>query len=247
MRTGILSMAIVTALVAGCGGASGTAPQLPPQGSLSVSFKGMTNSNGLSSKSNWTDAAIRVGVLDLWVGAGLAPEATVFAAAYSQQPTLQGLSWVWTYAVNQAPVNATATLSATVTAAGVNWQMHINGMVGTTSYNNFLWFDGTSNLTSGNWQIYSQTGKLVLINWTVNSATDADLKFTDNSGGANNGNTLEYKLLGDAATVNYGFTGPKTAAINWSVSTLAGSIVANDYNSGAKACWDTQLYDITCP
>jgi hypothetical protein len=243
MRRTILSIALV-ALLGACGG---TAPALPPKSSMTVDFSKMKK-DALTSQSNWLAGVFRVGLLDLWVGAGLAPEVATFAAAYDQEPKLVGGNWEWSYAVNEGLVNATATLTGKVTAGSVAWEMRINGMVGTQQFNDFLWFDGTSQATSGFWQLYSLTGKLVRIDWNVTSAA-TDLKFTDNTGTATDGHTLDYNVAGDLATVTYDLTAPSKGVVSWSISTAAGYVDAADYtgHENVKECWDNLLNDTTCP
>lgn len=246
MRT--FAAALAVALLAGCEGA----PPLPPMESMTVDFKSLDNSGALvdpTAKTHWTQAAARVGLLNLWVGVGLAAPVAVFHGAHSQKAKAQGDHWLWTYTVKNANVDATASLTARMDGNASVWEMRVTGRVGQQQLDDFLWYDGRYEVSTGYWQLYDQAGKLVKIDWTVNSPTDKQLKFTNNTGLADDGNFLDYKLAGDAASVTYDFKAPKVAEINWSVSTKAGSILAQDYtgHENQKACWNNNLFDVDCP
>ncbi|MFZ5470664.1 MAG: hypothetical protein ACOZIN_14625 [Myxococcota bacterium] len=247
MRFGILAMAV--AVLVACGD---PAPPLPPKDSMTVDFSAMDNSGALidpNAKTHWTQAAVRVGILNLWIGLGLTPEVAVFHAAFSQKPKATKEGWEWSYSVKNLQVDATATLSAKMDGKASVWEMRVNGKVGNEQLTNFLWYDGRYEVSTGHWQIYNQAGKLVRIDWTVNSPTDKQLKFTNNTGTADDGAFVDYKLLADAASVSYDLKQNKQADIAWSVSTKVGSITAADYtgHENQKACWNAQLFDAACP
>lgn len=234
-------------LAAGCG----AAPDLPPQDSMIVDFGNFDSSNALvdtTKRTHWGDAVIRVAILNTWVGLGLAPAAGVFAAAHSQQPKADGDRWIWTYKVKNLAVDATATLSARIDGKASVWEMRVTGRVGSEQLQDFLWYDGRYEVSSGNWQFHNAAGKLVRIDWTVAGPADKELTFTDNSGTANDGNFLSYKRAGDLASVSYDFKQDRKADISWSVSTKAGSITAADFagHVNQKACWDSKLFDAEC-
>jgi hypothetical protein len=265
MRNSLFVLAFAVLLSTGCGN---NAPTLPPEESMAVSLSSLSGSStaddagvtldagttadgGVTTGThkNWTNAAVRVGLLDAWVVLGLAPEVAVFHAARSQHPKAQGKQWVWTSSVNDGFTNATATLTAELDGTASVWTMTIDGRVGAEQFSKFLWYEGRAEVSTGYWQIYNKAGKLVRIDWTVNAPADRQLKFTNNTGGADDGAWLQYKLLSDAASVSYDFKTTKKADIDWSVATRAGSMTAADYagHENQKVCWDGQLFDATCP
>lgn len=247
MRTGIAVM--IFAFLVGCG----RPPELPPKESMTVDFQSIQASGAIvdpAAKTHWTQAAVRVGLLNLWVGLGLAPHVGVFHAAHSQRPRAEDDRWVWSYTVKDANVDATATLSARMDGNASVWEMRVNGKVGAQTLSDFLWYDGRYEVSSGHWQIYNHpSGNLIRIDWKVNSPTDKELRFTNNTGGIDDGDSLVYKLAGDAASVSYDFQQNQKADIAWSVSTKAGYILAADYvdHENEKACWNTNLFDTVCP
>ncbi|MBN1207295.1 MAG: hypothetical protein JXB05_20595 [Myxococcaceae bacterium] len=246
---------LVAVFLVGCGA---EAPELPPKESMTIDFKSLdSSSQGLQpgqqsvdpgARTHWTQAALRVGILNLWVGVGLAPHVAVFHAAHSQAAKAQGDEWVWTYSVKNGTVDATATLTARMDGKASVWQMRIDGKVGAEQLSDFLWYEGRYEVSTGYWQLYNLEGKHIRIDWELNSPTDKELKFTDNTGGAEDGNFLTYKLAGDQASVSYDFKSNKKADISWSVSSKAGSILAADFagHENQKACWDSQLFDVQC-
>jgi hypothetical protein len=244
-----LELGLGVMLLVGCGRA---APELPPKDSMVISFKGV-DSSGMAidpnAKTHWTQAAVRVGLLNLWIGLGLAPEVALFHAAHQQEPKVVGKKWVWTYAVKNEHVDATATLSAEMDGKASVWEMRVTGTVGAEKLTDFLWYDGRYEVSTGHWQIYDKTGKLVRIDWTVNAPTDKQLKFTNNTGGADDGAFVTYQMKDDAASVSYDLKQNRKADIAWSVASKSGSILAADYvgHVNEKACWNTTQNDAPCP
>ncbi len=240
-------------------------PALPPQSSMAMDLsdfnqalpKGQaeTNAPGL----NYTTARVTVALINLSVATILSVPTLTFVAALSQQPVLQSDGkFHWIFTVNDGSKSFKADLAGWVdvpTSEAV-FEMRISTTGVIPALNNFLWYEGRAQLTNktGYWEIYdalrpASPTKILRIDWQAPDQNNATLELTAVEQGVPTfGDKVRYNVAGTTRTVqHFDASANATVTITWDAVTKAGSITAPNYNNGNKACWDSQLNDVTCP
>lgn len=235
-------------------------PTLPPMASMTVDFNTLTNpSSALKIAQpgvNYINAVARLAIINASVVIVLSAPAAVFAAAFSQTPTLGSdgkYHWQYTATANGNSFTADLTGSVDLQTQESVWEMRVTSTA--VGLNNFLWYDGRAKLnnSSGYWDFYdpgqpnTKAGVLHL-DWTYASSTDATLSFeVVKDGASGEGDTLDYVLAGNLFTVTiFDASATETTELSWDRMTTAGYLIAPNYNGGAKACWDSTRADVAC-
>ena len=234
-------------------------PTLPPVASMTVDLSGLSPSSTAKIAQpglNFTNAALRVVIINATVGIVLSVPVAVFAAAASQTPTLGSdakYHWQYTTTVNGNSFTANLAGSVDLSTQESVWEMRISSTA--LALNNFLWYDGRAKLngSSGFWDFYdtaqpnTKAGVLHL-DWTYASTTAATLSFeVIKVGAAELGDTLDYIVAGTTIKiVLVDASAAETTEISWDRVTTAGYLIAPNYNGGVKACWDSTRADVVC-
>lgn len=240
-------------------------PALPPASSLSTDLSAFNQAlpkagaEQVAIGQNFITARLTVLLINTSVMIHMSVPTLTFAAAISQQPILQSDGkWHWVYTVSNKGQQFQADLAGwiDVDAQVSRWEMRITTNAGGQQLNGFLWYEGTATLQngSGKWIIYDHlqpnaSVPVVTIDWTNASASQASLQFAVVKPNVpENGDTLTYSANASARSVVYADqSAGTTLTISWDAVTKEGYIIAPNYNNGNKACWDSQLNDITCP
>lgn len=213
-------------------------------------------SRGMQAGDNFTNAAFRVGAVNLAVGLHLLIPHLSTQAALAAEPVIESGTWVWSNTVRINEDDVTFALAGTPDGDGVDWSMRISaadpvsGEVfdGFELYTAQTAFDGRS----GAWQLYYKVeGERVQV---LDADFDADgeaqrrLAFHVPTGfGENGGDAVIYERDGNDRSFDWmqvaeGFE----HAIEWEAVSHTGSITATNYNGGERACWDADLEDVPC-
>ena len=76
---------------------------------------------------------------------------------------------------------------------------------------------------------------------------DREVTFSVPSGRERGGSSVRYETEGRTQTFALDLEPDgDRALIRWDLDTRAGSITADAYNGGARACWDAALRDVDC-
>lgn len=245
-------------------GSGDTAPDIPPSGTMTIDLSTFFQSGTVpvthalyGSNQNFATAFITVTFVNVFVVLGLSAPVAVTGAALSVDPTLEDdgkFHWVYSQTVQGSTV--TAELTAEVVGSQVHWEMTITGQIGSTQYDNFLWYEGDGNGqgTVGSWQFYDPSQpdnqvQFIKVEYQYNSETDRTLTFTNNHpGDPGEGSTITYVVDGESVSMTvFRADLDKTVEVSWNRTTGEGYIIAPDYNNGEKACWDENQEDVTCP
>jgi len=240
-------------------------PALPPQNSITLDLnafnqalpKGQADANAVGL--NFIAARLTVASINLAVGSILAIPTATFVAALSQQPVLQADGkFHWIFTVNDGAKSFQADLAGWFDeqAREAVFEMRISTTGVTPALNNFLWYEGRAQLDNktGYWEIYdalrpANAIKVLRIDWQAPDQNNATLELTAVEQGVPTfGDKVTYNVAGTTRIVQH-FDASENASITitWDAVTKAGSITAPNYNNGSKACWDSQLNDVTCP
>ncbi len=244
------------------------APVLPPAETMAIDFSkfGMVEKSAAMLRSNWLLAAKTVGVWNVIIGTTFAVPVAAFKKAIDHEPESTGNStWQWQYTVDGFTSQYTARLTGKLEAAQVKWEMYIS-KEGVDSFDEFLWFEGTSNLDgkNGQWVLYHSAAypeKTVQIDWKKEDVEVGEIKYTYvrelNNQGENdslNGSTLTYGLQDSYFDIyvnlhTYDIQAQSFADTNieWNRTEYSGRVKSEKYFADTIwHCWDSQGYNVVC-
>lgn len=246
-----------------------TAPEIPPVETMIIDFGNMADATKSASatKINWGYSALNVGVWSGIIGTTFAVPVAAFRAAFGQQPTVvSDLIWQWEYSVEGFTSQYSARLVGELESASkIKWEMYIS-KTGINPFNEFLWFEGTSNIDgqSGQWILYHSAGlpdKTIQVDWIKEDKQVGEIKYTYVR--EKNDQRLADKFYGSNLT--YGLQDNDLDAfvnihafdfesgmfldtdIEWSRTSYNGHVKAEHFfNDTNWHCWDSQGSDIQC-
>ncbi|MDZ7289516.1 MAG: hypothetical protein ONB44_18985 [candidate division KSB1 bacterium] len=240
-------------------------PKLPPQTSMAVDLSLFSSSQGLAkigqeqmAGANFTNAALRVLVINTTVVAGMSVPVIVWAAAASQQPVLGAdgkFHWIYTVQSGAQIFQADLAGWIDVPARQSVWEMYITSTTHVPALAKFLWYSGRANLdaTSGYWEFFDDktpatNTKVLRIDWQSTAPDKATLTFlVVKPGVPENGDQLTYRVDGVLRQITlFDKSANTTLDIGWNAQTGAGYLLAPDYHNGQKACWDENRNDVVC-
>ncbi|MGB9596644.1 MAG: hypothetical protein ACPL7B_10230 [Candidatus Poribacteria bacterium] len=235
-----------------------TPPALPPDSSMSMDLTafggGKMSPSSQAPGKNFTNAAVRVLLLDTAIVVALLPPATVFKAAKSAEPVKQDDgSWLWSYKIVILGQTYEANLTARLEPNKVIWTMKVTNPTFKPPLKDFQWYVGESalNNSNGNWRFFDPTtpdkaNEVFGIDWTVTSLTKGQIEFSvKDPKNQLYGDKATYSLDGTTALITYFDASENTTAeITWDTVTTAGSLKIPGYNNGKRAYWDENKQDV---
>ncbi len=241
-------------------------PELPPVSSMMMNFSGFDQGQSKAipapelnaesvNYSNFGNAAVRVLIVKSAVNLNLAIPKAILIAAHSAEPELnENNEWVWSYSNTAEGKDFEVRLVASSENGNdVLWQFFITNTE--LDLDNHLFFEGvtSTNAQSGTWTYYQLLGDesgdaISEVSWNIVNEEQRQLRLdilSDRNG--NLGDFIEYELDAPIKRVTY-FNAEKeeTAEIEWNSETLAGYLIAPDYNEGERACWGSNLANTPC-
>lgn len=253
------------------------APTLPPKETMSVNFSipakaAKSGEKSDPAKINYSVSALTTGYWNTVLGITLAVPVAAFYKSFENSPAYLGNnSWQWKYSVIVLAGNYDARLVGTIRQNDVKWEMYVSKS-GIGSFNEFLWFEGTSSLdgNGGQWILYESpttNEKVIQIDWTITNDKAGNIKYTyirESSNGDSNqlsvDSYINYGLQEGAYNafynIHYNIRSNEAnpfydVIIEWSTTQYFGHIKAGNYfNDSADPqwhCWDENGNDVTCP
>jgi hypothetical protein len=234
-------------------------PKLTPSGSFSMEFSDFDNGkSAYLLKENWLYSSLNVSVFSIFATSNMVIPSLAFNESFNHKPTYIGdMTWQWSYDFPALGTTYSARLNGIVQKdEKVKWDMYID-QAGTSSFTNFLWFEGTTtDSTAANWIIYENPASpapALNINWTSNpSYSETILRFTNVSSKAENQNSyIEY---GKSPTASFDrfyniYLKNENATINieWNSNTKNGRVKSlGYYEDESWHCWNEKLQDAWC-
>jgi hypothetical protein len=257
----LLALAIVVLTIGGCGDVSG-APTIPPEETFVISFEDLEEADGLTTlatgnQTNWTYAALAVGIWSFIIKTGLAVPVAAFRASFHNIPLqLDDGSWLWDYSVNVGGSIYTAELHGQFITEGVHWAMNISKE---GEYEDFLWYYGECDLpaTGGFWILKKSPADptdLVRVDWSRNiSAGTHAVRYTNIvPDGLDNGGYIDTQYTKgvpyDHIWDMYNKDEDNHTYIEWSSTTKEGRVKDLDrFGDSDWHCWDSDLMNVACP
>jgi len=272
IRNGIVLVAVLLTLVVGlsaCGDSTNvkdqTPPDLPPQESMNTDFSTFDQApqkQNLNTQQagfeHFTRAAFEAAAFKVILNANLFIPRAIFKAATKVDPEGgNNGEWNWNYSVdaNGKVFKASLTGQKNKDAGHSTWQMYITNNQTQPPLDNFLLFEGQAQLdgTSGYWIYYDwtqpdQQSRISRLDWSKKSENALDLTLKVLSNRNNNINdVIEYQISDSTKMVTYTDASKSSELkIHWNSETHAGYLIDPGYNSGEKACWDSNFQNVAC-
>ncbi len=239
-------------------------PILPPAESMKIDVSYFQKGNldktaGMLTKNNFFNASVRVGVINVAVVVTMSVPTAVFAAAASNQPVWDSddlkFHWIYTLTYNQLTFKADLAGWLDTKSGEAVWEMYITSNATNPKLDKFLWYEGRSKLDnkSGWWLIYdsqkpSERRYLLRLDWSI-KGTENILTFKNVTvGNEGENDLLTYWVNAAEREITFWDNSTKqTLEIYWELTKGTGYLIAPDYNSGQKACWDESQNDVACP
>jgi hypothetical protein len=216
--------------------------------------------------SNWEFAALVTGYFRLIVASTVVVPVYAFKLAADQTPVwLEEKTWQWSYSATVLSVAYKARLVGQIRASDILWKLYIT-KEGTGGFAEFLWVEGTSTATSGQWTIYhsfTYQEKLLQIDWTKPASGTGTVKYTyvrdKNDARVTDPFKNSYIEYGKTTTgtfdayynIHY-YNGQAFSDVNveWSTTGFNGRVKCQLWFQDTPAgwhCWNGNLANITCP
>jgi hypothetical protein len=255
-----LHMALLPACNDNPNSAGDSAPEIPPIGTMVADISFFDDGNQSLQKSSspqashFLQAAVRVGIINLFLLAGSAIPVAATAAAFSEEPELQEdgkFHWIH----NNPNLNIELDLTAQVNPGNIDWQMLVT-RENPTELTNFRWYEGRNEigLNTGYWIFYDDTQpeddiQTVRVDWDYTDDDNKELTITNvKTGDSKYDSWIRYTVNGDDVTLMYYDSEEDVQVeISWNRSDRTGYLIDPAYENGSKSCWDSQRQNTDCP
>ncbi len=241
--------------------APGVAPTIPPSSSFEMDFNEFPDDGGstggrTATISNWSHAAVSVGVWNLIIGVATVVPVAAFKATVDKTPVFIGNNtWQWSYNFQVNNIQHSAKLQGMLVSDGVDWKMLLSKA---GEYTDYEWYTGHSNSerTEGWWMLNFgpvEARPFVRIDWSRNAdSTVASIKYTstdpENDG---IGGYIHYGMNEQTPFNTYynlfDNKEDKLMEIKWNRSTKAGTVRNPVFFGDTNFhCWNSSLQDVVC-
>ncbi len=270
----LLSFVLIAGLLTSCKKKKGDPPVLPDEESMIIDFSNFEIGKSVDflalekgvENSNWEFAATVAGYWKAILTGTLIVPVSAFKLAVDQSPEwIEENTWEWNYSASVLSVTYNARLVGQIRASDVKWTMYIS-REGTGEYPEFVWFEGTSDLSgnSGQWILnhsYTYQESLLQIDWTKTGDSMGTVKYeyirtlNDNrETDTFNGSYIEYGVTSNPLdgyySIHYYSSTYQTfwdVDVEWSTENYNGRVMCSPwFGDSVWHCWNSQLVNITC-
>ncbi len=205
--------------------------------------------------TNWLSATVRAGVATYIGHAILEVPHELTSAIQHVPPVYNENAFVWAADTLVDGQLYAIALKAQIADNFVDWQMKVTGVIEETgvTFENFQLYNARTytDADEGTFQVYfpTEAGSQQVMDgaYEISDETGQTLSFSipqevEDIGGS----AVIFNNYNDQITLD--LTGPLGGKhfIEWDTVTGAGSLTADDYNNGEKACWDETLQNVEC-
>lgn len=254
----ISALLVAVLVLVGCDtGADGgdTTPTPPPATAFALDADFPPSSARVAAGANFLNAAGRYGIVSAVVGVNLIIPKAVTDAATRAEPFVEDGTWIWETTTRIQSADVTFRLEGTPDGREVDWRMRITSVDGGTGEigEDFDLYTATTSLDGreGSWQlnyvIDGEPTRVLTADYEVRAEDDRELTFRVPEGREGGGSSVLYRVDGDTQVFDwFNRPGDVRTLVEWDRETRLGFIEADDYNGGARACWDADLNDASC-
>ena len=197
--------------------------------------------------ANFANAAVRVGVVSTVIGLHLVlPSAATHAATRAEPFVTDDGVWVWETTVDVLGTPVDIRLEGEPRGRETGWRLSTasGDEAPFTLYTARTRLDGRA----GTWALFSREADGPVLRAEFDTTSDrGEVTFSVPEGRDNGGSSVLYESEGPARVFDWlDLPEDDRALIEWDAETGAGSIEADTYREGERACWDASLADAAC-
>ena len=253
----LLPLAAV-ALLVGCDSVSEPAsePAPPPAAAFALDADLLDNGARLAAGEHFLNAAGRYVVVSAVIGVNLAIPAAVTAEATRAEPFVEDGTWIWERTSRIDASDVTFRLEGTPDGQTVDWRLRIVAVDGETGRieEDLDLYTATTSLDGrrGDWRLHyvidGAPTTVLAADFEVRAEDDREVTFRVPEGRDAGGSSVLYRVDGPSQVFDW-LRQPEDVRtrVEWDRETLVGFLEADDYNDGARSCWDADLDDAACP
>ena len=250
IRRPALALALLVAL-AGC---DSTGPDGPPAviapAAFSVDLDAFPDepssavAGASATGANYATSAARVGIVSAILGANLVLPERATRAATRVEPTVTDGAYLWDTNVDVFDRDVEVRLSGDPTGDRVEWRL-TTALEGDERFTYYT-AETTANGRAGTWRLFNPDADGPVLAASFDVDDTPEITFTVPPGNERAGARVRYETDGSRQTFDFTNADGRRALVVWDRATGAGSIVADDYNGGERACWDERRDDVDC-
>ena len=222
---------------------------------LDLDMFGTQASKSNQENSHYVAAVWRVGVATVITGTILYYPAVLTEAIQEVEPIVNEDTYIWSSITQVNGRDHGVELRARLDGEFIDWIMRVSGLDDETGQylEKFVLYEASTGIlsNSGTFEVFypKDGGSLKVMDgsYIVEDENNHTLEFSipvqvEDIGGS-------VGIYNHAETINsVDLTGPLGGNhfIEWNNQTNAGSLTADDYNEGERACWDSELQNVEC-
>ena len=203
---------------------------------------------GAGAGENYAQAAVRVGVVTALVGLNLAVPHLATEAVTQDTPEVVDGVWVWETTEDVLGTPVALRLEADPDGSEIDWRL-TSQRLGADPGGPFTYYTATTSTDgrTGAWRLFLPDQDGVVLTAEFDVRDDREVTFAVPAGRDGGGSSVRYRTEGSTQTFDLvREPGGARSTVRWDLGTGAGSITADAYRGGARACWDRQLRDVAC-
>ena len=201
----------------------------------------------LAAGENYLNAAARVGIVSTVVGLNLALPAEATRRVTRDAPTVEDGVWTWTRTTDVLGTLVDLELTARADGSEIDWRL----TSAVDGEDPFTYYTATTDLEgeTGSWRLFNPDadGPVLEAAFDVRDLDDREVTFRVPQDRDRGGSEVLYRTDDGEQTFDF-LNQPEgdRALIVWDLDTDEGSITADAYNGGERACWNSALEDVDC-
>ena len=194
--------------------------------------------------ANYRTSAARVGIVSAIVGASLALPERATRAATRVEPVVTDGAFLWDTNVDVFGRDVEVRLTGDPNGDAVDWRL-TTALEGDERFTYYT-AETTADGRTGTWRLFNPDEDGPVLAASFDADDTPEITFSVPEGNERAGARVRYQADGDELTFDLVTADGDRALVVWDRETGAGSIVADDYNGGERACWDADLDDTDC-
>ena len=194
--------------------------------------------------ANYATSAARVGIVSAILGANLALPERATRAATRVEPTVTDGAYLWDTNVDVFGRDVEVRLAGDPDGDRVAWRL-TTALEGDDRFTYYT-AETTASGQAGSWRLFNPDADGPVLAASFDVDETPEITFTVPPGNDQAGARVRYEADGDALTFDFTDAAGDRALVVWDRATGAGSITADDYNGGERACWDADRDDTDC-
>ena len=249
MRTTLPLLALALALAACDSAGPDGAPDVIAPAAFAVDLDAFPDDGArVAAGRNFLTAAGRVGVVSTIVGLNLVLPERATRAATRVSPVEEDGQFVWDTQVDVFSNDVQIRLVGDPDGDRVGWTLTTENRSDDVEDGPFTYYTAETTLDGreGSWRLFNPDvdGPILTAEFEIDGTPE--ITFAVPQGRPQAGATVRYETDGDVQTFEFEAADGTETLVRWNTETGAGSIEAEDYDGGARACWNEDFEDVAC-